>query len=59
MSNEAKSPLGRYSAFNAKQQLTSEILLLEIQLTRPLSVTRAEELESIREWAKTRSVPAG
>lgn len=50
---------GLYTAFNAKQQLTTEILLVEIQGTRPLSVTRAEEVESIREWAKTRAVPAG
>ena len=50
---------GLYTAFNAGQQLTSEILFAEIQGTRPLSVTRAEEVESIREWAKTRAVPAG
>lgn len=31
---------GRYTAFNAKQQWTTEILLLEIQGTRPFSVTR-------------------
>lgn len=50
---------GLYTAFNAGQQLTTEILLAEIQGTRPLSVTRAEEVESIRGWAMTRSVPAG
>lgn len=48
---------GLYTAFNAKQQWTTEILLLEIQGARPLSVTRAEEVQSIREWAKTRAVP--
>ena len=47
-----------YTAFNAKQQLNTEILLAEIQATQPLSVTRAEEVQSIREWAKTRAVPA-
>jgi ATP-dependent 26S proteasome regulatory subunit len=47
-----------YTAFNAKQQLNTEILLAEIQNTQPLSVTRAEEVQSIREWAKTRAVPA-
>jgi len=47
-----------YTAFNAKQQLTTEILIAEIQSTRPLSVTRAEEVQSIRDWAKTRAVPA-
>jgi len=47
-----------YSAFSAKQQLTTEILIGEIQGTRPLSVTRAEEVQAIREWARTRAVPA-
>jgi SpoVK/Ycf46/Vps4 family AAA+-type ATPase len=47
-----------YTAFNAKQQLNTEILLAEVQSTQPLSVTRAEEVASIREWAKTRAVPA-
>ena len=49
---------GLYTAFNAKQQLNTDILLAEIQGTQPLSVTRAEEVQSIREWAKTRAVPA-
>jgi ATP-dependent 26S proteasome regulatory subunit len=47
-----------YTAFSAKQQLTTEILIAEIQGTRPLSVTRAEEVQAIREWARTRAVPA-
>ena len=49
---------GLYSAFSAKQQLTTEILISEIQNTRPLSVTRMEEVQAIREWAKTRAVAA-
>ena len=47
-----------YSAFAQKQQLTTDILLAEIRSTQPLSVTRAEEVESIRQWAKTRAAPA-
>jgi SpoVK/Ycf46/Vps4 family AAA+-type ATPase len=47
-----------YSAFSAKQQLSTEILITEIQSTQPLSVTRAEEVQSIRNWAKTRAVAA-
>ncbi|HSC46362.1 MAG TPA: AAA family ATPase [Candidatus Acidoferrum sp.] len=47
-----------YSAFAAKQQLSTEILLAEITSTRPLSVTRAEDVAAIREWARTRAVPA-
>ena len=49
---------GLYTAFAQKQQLTTDVLLLEIQSTQPLSVTRAEEVESIRQWAKTRAAPA-
>ncbi len=49
---------GLYTAFNEKQQLTTEILLAEISATRPLSVTRAEEITAIREWARARAVAA-
>ncbi len=49
---------GLYTAFAQKQQLTTEILQAEIRATHPLSVTRAEEVESIRQWAKTRAAPA-
>ena len=49
---------GLYTAFDRKQQLTTAILLEEIRGTQPLSVTRAEEIQAIREWAKSRAVPA-
>jgi AAA+ superfamily predicted ATPase len=49
---------GLYTAFSQKQQLTTEILLAEIQATQPLSVTRAEEITEIRTWAKSRAVAA-
>jgi ATP-dependent 26S proteasome regulatory subunit len=49
---------GLYTAFSVKQQLTTEILVVEIQSTHPLSVTRAEEVQAIREWAKMRAVAA-
>jgi SpoVK/Ycf46/Vps4 family AAA+-type ATPase len=49
---------GLYTAFNQKQQLSTEILLGEVKTTQPLSVTRAEEVTAIRDWAKTRAVPA-
>jgi SpoVK/Ycf46/Vps4 family AAA+-type ATPase len=49
---------GLYTAFSAKQQLSTEILIAEIQGTQPLSVTRVEEVQAIREWAKTRAVAA-
>ena len=49
---------GLYTAFRLKQQLTTEILVAEIQATQPLSVTRAEEITAIRGWAKSRAVAA-
>ena len=49
---------GLYTAFNCKKQLSTDILLEEIHATQPLSVTRAEEISAIREWAKNRAVPA-
>jgi ATP-dependent 26S proteasome regulatory subunit len=47
-----------YTAFGQKQQLTTEILLAEVHATQPLSVTRAEDIQAIRDWAKSRAVPA-
>jgi hypothetical protein len=47
-----------YTAFNAKQDLNTEILMAELAGTQPLSVTRAEDVAAIRNWAQTRAVPA-
>jgi hypothetical protein len=47
-----------YTAFAAKQQLNTEILLAELKSTQPLSVTRAEDVSAIRDWARTRATPA-
>jgi ATP-dependent 26S proteasome regulatory subunit len=55
---EAVILAGLYTAFDRKQQLTSDVLLEEIKNTQPLSVTRAEDIRAIREWARTRTVPA-
>ncbi len=49
---------GLFTAFGQKQQLTTDILLAELKGTQPLSVTRAEDIQAIREWAKTRAVSA-
>ena len=49
---------GLYTAFSQKQPLSTEVLLGEIRGTQPLSVTRAEEIQALREWAKARAVPA-
>jgi SpoVK/Ycf46/Vps4 family AAA+-type ATPase len=49
---------GLYTAFDQKQQLATETLLAELQGTQPLSVTRAEDVQAIRSWAKSRAVAA-
>lgn len=49
---------GLYTAFDRKRELSTEILLAEVCGTRPLSVTRAEDVQSIRQWAKSRAVSA-
>lgn len=47
-----------YTAFGMKRQLSTDILLEELRGTQPLSVTRAEDVQAIREWAAKRAVPA-
>jgi SpoVK/Ycf46/Vps4 family AAA+-type ATPase len=47
-----------YSAYSQKQQLANAHLLDAIRATVPLSTTRAEEIEALREWAAKRAVPA-
>ena len=47
-----------YAAYSQKQQLATQHLLDAIQGTVPLSTTRAEEIEALRDWAAKRAVPA-
>ncbi len=47
-----------YAAYSAKTTLSTQLLLDALAHTVPLSTTRAEEIEALREWAKTRAVPA-
>ena len=47
-----------YTAFSAGGDLDDASLLREIDQTRPLSVTMAERIESLRTWAQDRAVPA-
>jgi SpoVK/Ycf46/Vps4 family AAA+-type ATPase len=47
-----------YTAFSGKKLLTTQLLLDALAQTVPLSVTRAEEVNALRDWAKTRAVPA-
>ncbi len=49
---------GLYTAFSKKDQLSTEILLGEMQGTRPISVTRQEDITALRAWARSRAVAA-
>ena len=45
-----------YAAFASKQELSTEDLLTALSSTVPLSITRAEEIATLRAWAKERAV---
>ncbi len=47
-----------YAAYSEKKPLATQFLLDALARTVPLSVTRAEEIGELREWARTRAVPA-
>jgi SpoVK/Ycf46/Vps4 family AAA+-type ATPase len=47
-----------YAAYSEKQPLTTQLLAEALAQTVPLSTTRAEEIQALREWARTRAVPA-
>jgi hypothetical protein len=49
---------GLYAAYSEKKSLTTQFLLDALGQTVPLSTTRAEEIAALREWARTRAVPA-
>jgi ATP-dependent 26S proteasome regulatory subunit len=47
-----------YAAYSEKKPLTTQSLIDALGQTVPLSTTRAEEIAALREWARTRAVPA-
>jgi len=47
-----------YAAYSEKKPLTTQTLVDALARTVPLSVTRAEEIATLRDWASTRAVPA-
>ncbi len=47
-----------YAAYSEKKPLSTQSLLSAMGQTVPLSTTRAEEIAALREWARTRAVPA-
>ncbi len=55
---DAAVQTGLYAAFSEKKSLTTQSLLDALTQTVPLSTTRAEEIQALREWARTRAVRA-
>lgn len=49
---------GLYTAFSSHQELTTDILMKEVKLTRPLSTVMKEKIDGLRAWAKERTVSA-
>ena len=49
---------GLYAAYSEKKPLSTQSLLDALTQTVPLSTTRAEEIQTLRDWARTRAVPA-
>jgi hypothetical protein len=47
-----------YAAYSSKKDVSTQALLDALTATVPLSTTRAEEIEALRQWARTRAVPA-
>ncbi len=47
-----------YAAYSEKKSLTTQLLLNALGQTVPLSTTRAEEINELRQWAQTRAVTA-
>jgi len=47
-----------YAAYSEKKPLSTQLLIDALTQTVPLSTTRAEEIAALREWARTRAVPA-
>lgn len=49
---------GLYTAFSDKTELSTQIILKELSLTRLLSVTMGERIAQLRSWARERTVSA-
>jgi SpoVK/Ycf46/Vps4 family AAA+-type ATPase len=47
-----------YAAYSQKKDVSTQGLLEALKATVPLSTTRAEEIQELRDWARQRAVPA-
>ena len=48
----------RYSAHALKKSMTTEHILHELKITKPLSIVMSHEIDKLRHWASERTVPA-
>jgi MoxR-like ATPase len=48
-----------YTAFHGGRDIDTALVEAELRATSPVSVTRREEVEALRAWARGRAVPAG
>ena len=55
---EAAVHTAMYAAYSQKKDVTTQTLLDALKATVPLSTTRAEEIQQLRDWARQRAVPA-
>lgn len=55
---EAAIKSAMYTAFSDKKFMNTDVVLTELAATVPLSTTRAEEIEELRDWAQQRAVQA-
>jgi SpoVK/Ycf46/Vps4 family AAA+-type ATPase len=55
---QAAIQAGLYGSFSSNQALGTSSLLDALAKTVPLSTTRSEEIQELRDWARTRAVPA-
>ncbi|MNM81107.1 proteasome-activating nucleotidase [compost metagenome] len=49
---------GLYAAHAEQRPLDTDLLMIEIRNTRPLSVLMAEQVQDLRDWARERTVLA-
>ncbi len=55
---QAAAQAALYASFSSKQPLATGSLMDAFAMTVPLSATRAEEIQELRNWAQARAVPA-
>jgi len=47
-----------YRASSKKEPISTALILEQIGLTKPLALLKEEEISSLRDWAKGRTIPA-